>query len=543
MRELPLHRRLVFRLAALAALLLALACLALYGSVRMVRQAAEDVARLDALHEASLHYGQLLALLHRLHSAPREEAPRLRREIEDRVAAVERRWVALRRGDEARGAAPLGDPATLERVAERERIWRDALRPLIERIAAAPEPPRADLAALDARIGEALAALESTGQLAGQNLRAEVGRRERWAYLLFALLLAAVLGQYLAARGVAGRIGALAAASQRIAAGETDAVSGVRGHDEVGLLGAAFDDMTAKLRRNYALERDARAKLEEMLRAVGETSARVATAANEILASTSQQASGAQQQLAAVSQTMTSLEEVSRTSTRAAERAREAAEVARRSDELGRTGHGAVDEAFGAMGRAKEQGDGVARSILELAEQATAIGDITALIDDLAEQTNVLALNAAIEATRAGEHGKGFAVVAAEVKSLAEGSRRATAEVRQVLGDIQKRANRSVLSTEESTRGLEAAMRAARHAGEVIRELADLGAQLARGVGEIAQQAGQQASGLGQIQQAVRDISQVASQVVGSTKQSELAARDLTTLGERLRQLLMTVGR
>jgi methyl-accepting chemotaxis protein len=202
-----------------------------------------------------------------------------------------------------------------------------------------------------------------------------------------------------------------------------------------------------------------------------------------------------------------------------------------------------VDEAATAIGRAKEQGDGVAKSILELAEQATAIGDITALIDDLAEQTNVLALNAAIEATRAGEHGKGFAVVAAEVKSLAEGSRRATAEVRQVLGDIQKRANRSVLSTEESTRGLEAAMRSSRHAGEVIHELAELGAQLAQEVAEIAHHASQQATGLGQIQQAVRDISQIASQSVGSTKQSELAARDLTSLGDRLRQLLMSAGR
>jgi hypothetical protein len=50
-----------------------------------------------------------------------------------------------------------------------------------------------------------------------------------------------------------------------------------------------------------------------------------------------------------------------------------------------------VDEAVEVIGRAKDQADGVARSILELAEQANAVGDITTLIDDLAEQTNVLA--------------------------------------------------------------------------------------------------------------------------------------------------------
>jgi methyl-accepting chemotaxis protein len=244
-----------------------------------------------------------------------------------------------------------------------------------------------------------------------------------------------------------------------------------------------------------------------------------------------------------VAETTASLEQVSRTSEKAAESARDAADVARRSDELGRAGQGAVGEAVDVIGRAKAQADGVARAILELAEQATAIGDITALIDDLAEQTNVLALNAAIEATRAGEHGKGFAVVAAEVKSLAEQSRRSTADVRQVLGEIQKRANRSVLSTEESTRGLEAAMRSAQHAGEVIRDLASLGEQLSQGVSDIAHSAAQQAAGIGQIQGAVREISHVATQFAGTTKQSELAARDLAALGDRLRQLLMTSGR
>jgi methyl-accepting chemotaxis protein len=542
-RELPFHRTLVFRLTALAALVLAIACLALYGSVKMVRQAADDAVFLDVIHEGSGHYGQLLALAHR-RFAPGADEARIRREIEERMQAVERRWQVLRHGDPQRGARPL-DERLVERFADRERSWRDAIRPLLERILAAPDAASAakDLAQLDLRISEALGVLEGSGRMAEAGLRSDVASRERWAYLLFALLLAAFAGMFVAARSVASRIGALANASQRIAAGESEVAAGIRGGDEVGVLGRVFDEMTVKLRKNYALERDARAKLEEMLRATGETAARLATAANEILASTSQQATGAQEQLAAVSQTLSSLEDVSRTFSNAAERARGAADVARRSDELGRAGHGAVDEVATAIGRAKEQGDGVAKSILELAEQATAIGDITALIDDLAEQTNVLALNAAIEATRAGEHGKGFAVVAAEVKSLAEGSRRATAEVRQVLGDIQKRANRSVLSTEESTRGLEAAMRSSRHAGEVIHELAELGAQLAQEVAEIAHHASQQATGLGQIQQAVRDISQIASQSVGSTKQSELAARDLTSLGDRLRQLLMSAGR
>src|SRR5258708_16939771 len=89
----------------------------------------------------------------------------------------------------------------------------------------------------------------------------------------------------------------------------------------------------------------------------------------------------------------------------------------------------------------REQIESTAQNIRALAEQAQAIGDIIATVNDIAEQTNLLALKAAIEASRAGEHGKGFAVVASEVKALADQSKKATAQVRQILGNLQKAPN------------------------------------------------------------------------------------------------------
>jgi methyl-accepting chemotaxis protein len=76
-------------------------------------------------------------------------------------------------------------------------------------------------------------------------------------------------------------------------------------------------------------------------------------------------------------------------------------------------------------------------SVAELGDASGQIGDFTALITSIAEQTKLLALNATIEATRAGAAGSGFAVVAKEVKELAQRSKAATDQVATVIDAIQ----------------------------------------------------------------------------------------------------------
>lgn len=264
----------------------------------------------------------------------------------------------------------------------------------------------------------------------------------------------------------------------------------------------------------------------------------LATSAAEIFTATKQLASVAEETAAAVGETTTTVEEVKQTAQAASQTAKAVSESAQRSTAVARQGRAAVAETAEGIGRIKRQTELVAESILRLNEQTRAIGEITTTVNDLAAQSNLLAVNAAIEAAKAGESGKGFAVVAQEVKSLAEQSRQATAQVRSILGDVQNATNAAVLATEQVGKAVDAGARQATEADAAIRQLADTIAEAEQAAVQIAASSQQQSVGMNQVASAMESIKLASQQSVAGARQVEKAAQNLSELGQQLRSIL-----
>lgn len=264
----------------------------------------------------------------------------------------------------------------------------------------------------------------------------------------------------------------------------------------------------------------------------------LSSSAAEILATTSQVAAGATETAAAVSETTATVEEVKQTAQLASQKARYVSDSAQKASDVSQTGRRAVDDAVQGMHHIQEQMESIAESIVRLSEQSQVIGEIIATVNGLAEQSNLLAVNAAIEATKVGELGKGFGVVAQEIRSLAEQSKQATAQVRTILGDIQKATSAAVLATEQGNKAVEAGVKQTRETGESIRLLADSVNQAAQAATQIAASSQQQMVGMDQVAMAMESIKQASTQNVAGTRQAEVAAQGLHELGQRLGVLI-----
>jgi len=339
-------------------------------------------------------------------------------------------------------------------------------------------------------------------------------------------IFASVLIAYFTSRSILRHINVFRQHSSRVASGDLRQHILLESNDEIGLLGSDLNRMTDSLANVTKL--------------ITQACHNMVSTLEEVKQSVDTQSSGATEQASSINQITASLEEIEKSSSQTMVKAKELGAVADRTRVKGQLGVNAVEQSIVGMKSVRDKVQLIAQTILDLSNQTQQVGEITSVVNALAQQSKMLALNASIEAAKAGEAGKGFAVVAVEVKNLAEQSEQSTIQVQKILEDIRRATEKAVMVTEEGTKGVDHGTELVEQTGEVVRSLTDVIHEATIASQQIEAAIRQESAGIEQITAGMNEINQVTSSFVNSVKQTTEAIDNLAFIAKSLKEQVDT---
>ena len=161
-------------------------------------------------------------------------------------------------------------------------------------------------------------------------------------------------------------------------------------------------------------------------------------------------------------------------------------------------------------------------------ESAQKIKEATALITNIAEETNLLSLNASIEAARAGEQGRGFAVVAAQIQKLAEQSNESARQIERIILSLIEDSDKSVVTMNEVKEMMEQQSQNVTNTNEQVAQLIDNVEESIGVIDEVSNRTAKVNEARSSVVDTVQNLSAIAEENAASTEETSASVTEIS---------------
>ena len=343
--------------------------------------------------------------------------------------------------------------------------------------------------------------------------------------IIMAISLMVLLGITLQIiRSISRSLGSLKAVLEKLAGGDLTVQANLNHKDELGQMADSLNGTVTQLRQIVS-------GVKRAADTVAAASSNLSAEANAVLRRAEKLTDGVMEISAAMEQSSVSVTEV-------AQNAEGVEKAASNTQRIAQDGNVHMTMSIDATQRIEQAVASSSSTISGLSKSIDKVGEITQVIKEIAEQTNLLALNAAIEAARAGEQGRGFAVVADEVRKLAERTASSTADINATVDTIKSSSAAVVDAINRIEQEVAQGASYNRQTGETLRQIVEAAASVSESAHQITNAVKEQSQASENIARNMERISSITEENTVSIQGVDASAKDLSRTASDLQRLV-----